>query len=139
MKDSLYVVIAGCGRLGSDLANLLSRVGHSVVVIDLDPSSFDDLSPDFSGFKVEGDATSINILKQAKLEKADVMLAATHEDNANLLLAQVAHKIFSVPRVLARVYDPGREQIYRRLGIETICPTSVAALKFLEMIQAGSP
>ena len=131
MKNSLYIVIIGCGRLGSILANQLSRVGHSVVVIDTDEATFDDLSPDFSGFRVVGDATQIAVLKEAKLKNADVLFAATHEDNVNLMVAQVARKVFNVQHVLARVFDPRREQVYDQLGIETICPTAVAAEMFL--------
>ena len=131
MKDSLFIVIVGCGRLGSHLANQLSHVGHSVVVIDRDGASFDDLSPDYSGFRVEGDATQMAVLEEAKLKDADVFFATTHEDNVNLMVAQVALKVFNVPHVLARVLDPRREQVYAQLGIETICPTSVAAEMFL--------
>ncbi|MEW5910582.1 MAG: NAD-binding protein, partial [Thermodesulfobacteriota bacterium] len=72
MKNSLYIVIIGCGRLGSLLADQLSRVGHAVVVIDMDESTFNNLSPDFSGFRVVGDATQIAVLKEAKLKKADI-------------------------------------------------------------------
>jgi trk system potassium uptake protein TrkA len=131
MKNSLYIVIVGCGRLGSHLANQLSRVGHSIVVIDANEDTFNDLSPDFSGFRVVGDATQIAVLSQAKLKQADVFFATTHGDNVNLMVAQIARKIFHVPHVLARVFDPKREQIYDQLGIETICPTSVAAEMFL--------
>lgn len=131
MKNSLYIVIIGCGRLGSILANQLSRVGHSVVVIDTDEANFNNLSPDFSGFRVVGDATRIAVLKEAKLKNADVLFAATHEDNVNLMVAQIARKVFKVQHVLARVFDPRREQVYDQLGIETICPTSVAAEMFL--------
>jgi trk system potassium uptake protein TrkA len=131
MKNSLYIVIVGCGRLGSHLANQLSRVGHSVVVIDKNNSTFEDLSPEFSGFRVLGDATQVAILREVKLKNADVFFATTHEDNVNLMVAQVAKKIFDVPHVLARVFDPRREKIFDQLGIETICPTSVAAEMFL--------
>lgn len=137
MKNSLYIVIIGCGRLGSILANQLSRVGHSVVVIDTDEATFDDLSPDFSGFRVVGDATQIAVLKEAKLKNADVLFAATHEDNVNLMVAQVARKVFNVQHVLARVFDPRREQVYDQLGIETICPTAVAAEMFLLAVASG--
>jgi trk system potassium uptake protein TrkA len=137
MKRSLYVVIVGCGRLGSHLANQLSRVGHSVVVIDRNNSTFEDLSPEFSGFRVMGDATQIAILREAKLKNADVFFATTHDDNVNLMVAQVAKKIFNVPHVLARVFDPRREKIFDQLGIETICPTSVAAEMFLMAVASG--
>jgi trk system potassium uptake protein TrkA len=131
MKNSLYIVIVGCGRVGSHLANQLSHVGHSVVVIDTNEDTFNQLSPDFSGFRVEGDATQIGVLKEAKLNQADVLFATTHWDNVNLMVAQVARKVFKVPHVLARVFDPRREQVYAGLEIETICPTLVAAEMFL--------
>jgi trk system potassium uptake protein TrkA len=131
MKDSLYIVIVGCGRLGSYLANQLSRSGHSIVVIDANEDTFLDLSPDFSGFRITGDATQIAVLREAKLKQSDVFFATTHWDNVNLMVAQIARKLFDVPHVLARVFDPRREQIYNQLGIETICPTSVAAEMFL--------
>ena len=137
MKNSLYIVIIGCGRLGSHLANQLSHVGHSVVVIDCNEETFNNLSPDFSGFRIVGDATQIAVLKESKLKQADVLFAATHDDNVNLMVAQVARKVFSVPQVLARVYDARREQIFNRLGIETICPTSVAAEMFLLAVASG--
>ncbi len=137
MKNSLYIVIVGCGRLGSDLANQLSRIGHSVVVIDSEEKTFNDLSSEFSGFRVAGDATQLSVLKQAKLKDADVFFATTHEDNVNLMVAQVARKLFDVPHVLARVFDPRREQVYNQLGIETICPTSVAAEMFLLAVASG--
>lgn len=136
-SDSLYVVIVGCGRLGSILANGLSRAGHAVVVIDQDATTFDDLSSDFSGFRVEGDATEMAVLKEAKLQRADVFIATTHEDNVNLMAAQLARKIFDVPHVLARVFDPRREEVYAQLGIETICPTSVGAEMFLLAVASG--
>jgi trk system potassium uptake protein TrkA len=138
MKNNRYIVIVGCGRLGSHLANQLSREGHSVVVIDTNEATFNDLSPDFSGFRVEGDAVHMAVLKEAKLKKADVLIATTHEDNVNLMVAQVARKVFGVPNVLARVFDPKREEVYARLGIETICPTSVAAEIFLRAVANGT-
>jgi trk system potassium uptake protein TrkA len=138
MKNNRYIVIVGCGRLGSDLASRLSREGHSVVVIDTDEATFNDLSPDFSGFRVQGDATHMAILMEAKLKRADVLIATTHEDNVNLMVAQVARKVFGVSNVLARVFDPKREEVYARLGIETICPTSVAADMFLRAVAHGA-
>ena len=121
----LYIIIVGCGRLGSYLANRFSYQGHSVVVIDSNPSSFDHLDLHFSGFKMEGDATELQVLKQAKIDKADLLLASTEDDNINFMVAQVAKKIFHVPSVMARVYVPDRESIYNELGIETICPTII--------------
>ncbi len=137
MKNSRFILIVGCGRLGSQLANQLSRDGNSVVVIDKDEATFSNLSPDFSGFRVNGDATRMVVLKEAKLKKADVLIATTHEDNVNLMVAQVARKIFSVPHVLARVFDPKREEFYAQLDIDTVCPTSLGANLFLQAITHG--
>lgn len=135
--NSLYIVIVGCGRLGSHLANSLSKEGNSVVVIDRVESTFDSLSSEFSGFRINGDATHMAILKESKLKNADVFIATTHADNVNLMVAQVAKKIFHVPHVVARVFDPKREEIYAQLEIDTICPTSVAAEMFLQSVSKG--
>lgn len=138
MKNNRYIVIVGCGRLGSYLANHLSREGNSVVIIDSDEDTFSHLSQDFSGFRVGGDATQMKVLKEAKLKDADILIATTHDDNINLMLAQVARKIFGVSRVLARVFDPEREEVYAQWGVYTICPTSVAADMFLSAVSSGT-
>jgi trk system potassium uptake protein TrkA len=132
-----YVIIIGCGRLGSYLANRLSHGGHSVVVIDLDHSALEALSADYSGFRVEGDATEIDLLKHAKINKADFFIATTGDDNVNLMVAQIAKKLFQVPRVMARVFQPKREKTYLDLGIETVCPTSIAADVLLKSIESS--
>jgi len=137
MKNNCYIVIVGCGRLGLHLANQLSRDGNSVVVIDKLETTFNDLSSDFSGFKIVGDATHVSVLREAKIKNADVLIATTHFDNVNLMVAQVARRVFDVPHVLARVFDPKREEVYAKLGVNTICPTSVAAELFLSSIAKG--
>lgn len=134
MKKRQYIVIVGCGRLGALLANRLSLDGHSIVVIDRNEEAFKNLSPDFSGFYMEGDATQMAALKKAKPEKADKLIATTREDNVNLMVAQVAQTIFKVPHVLTRIFDPKRHEIYAQMGIETICPISIAAERFMQAI-----
>lgn len=134
MAAQQYIVIVGCGKLGSYLANHLSRLGHGVVVVDRDERAFVNLSPEYSGFRIEGDATELAVLKQAKADKADLVVSATSNDNVNLMVAQVAKKVLGVARVLARVFEPRRESVYRGLGVETVCPTSVAAGLFLQSI-----
>ncbi len=136
MSRSLFAVIVGCGRLGSILAGRLSRLGHSVVVVDSTESAFDNLDADFSGFRVEGDATELDVLKKARMDKADLVIATTTADNVNLMVVQVAKKIFSVPCVLARAFDPNRQDVYLRLGVNTICPTTVAADLFMLAIES---
>lgn len=126
-----YVVVVGCGRLGSLLAGLLSQAGSSVVVVDQREEAFALLAPEFSGFRLHGDATEREVLRAAKIDKADCLLATTENDNVNLMVAQVARTVFRVPKVLARVEDPRREKVYRELGIETVSPTKLSAEAFL--------
>lgn len=135
MQGSRYIIIVGCGRLGSILANLLSADGHQLVVIDSRPKAFEALSVEFSGFTIVGEAIEQETLKQAHIEKADYLFATTTEDNVNLMVAQIASKIFNVPHVVARIYDPARERVYRGFGMETISPTNLAAQAFLEILQ----
>src|SRR3989339_2265425 len=134
MSSNRYIVIVGCGRLGSQLANQLSHAGDLVVVVDRDETRFEHLSAEFSGFRIEGDATQIAVLREAKVQDADVVIASTQADNVNLMVAQIARKIFQVPQVLARVYDPKREEVYSHLGIDPICPTKVAANIFMQRL-----
>ena len=138
LGQEFFIIIVGCGRLGSYLANRLSRDGHSVVVIDVNESAFDMLSAEYSGFRVEGDATELAVLKQAKTDKADLAIATTRDDNVNLMVSQIARKLFRVPKVMARVFDPKREEVYRALNIETICPTSLAGDILLKSIMESS-
>jgi trk system potassium uptake protein TrkA len=129
-----HIVIVGCGRLGGLLANQLSTQGHSVVVIDRYELAFDELSPNFSGFRIVGDAVEYNVMKLARVEEADYLFAVTMEDNTNLMVAQVARTVFNVPNVVARVYDPARETIYKGFNIQTISPTQLSAAMFLKMV-----
>jgi trk system potassium uptake protein TrkA len=137
--DKLFVLIVGCGRLGSQLAGELSRQGHSVVAVDANPDAFAALPAEYSGFRVEGDATELAVLRQAEIGNADLVIAATREDNVNLMVAQVARRIFKVPRVIARVFDPRREQVYRDLGVDTVCPTTIAANALLAKLAEERP
>ncbi len=132
----MYVVVIGCGRLGSHIAATLSGKGHSVVAVDAENCAFDSLASEFSGFKHEADATEFAALKQAKIDRADLVIATADDDNINLMVAQVAAKIFNVPRVVARIEDPAKEEIYSSLGIETICPASLAGNAFLKSLNA---
>lgn len=128
------IVIVGCGRLGSMLANRLSRQGRNVVVVDSDRDAFENLTTEFSGFTVTGDAAEMDVLRRAHLDRAGCVLAATRHDNVNLMVAQVARVVFGVPRVIARVFDPQRGSVYREFGIDTICPTSLTADAFLDAL-----
>jgi trk system potassium uptake protein len=135
IPKSQYIVVVGCGRLGSILASTLSGKGHSVVAIDSKQSAFNNLTSEFSGFQIVGDASELSVLRSAKTDLADCLLAVTNEDNINLMVAQVAREFFHVPKVLARVFDPATETIYQQFGIDTICPTKLSVNLFLESIE----
>jgi len=135
--EELRIVIVGCGRLGSHLANQLSRAGHAVIVVDKEESTFAELSADFGGFRIEGDATHLAVLKEAMADPAEVFFATTEDDNVNLMVAQVASKAFGVRQVLARVQDPRLEETFADLGIETICPTLVAVEMFFDAVSSS--
>jgi trk system potassium uptake protein len=129
------VVIVGCGRIGALLSGELSRAGAGVVVIDRQPGAFDLLPPEFSGFRLTGDAVELDTLRLAHLQDSDCLLAVTPHDNINLLVTQVARSVFAVPRVLARVSDPNKEAVFRHLGIELVSTTRVTAERFLAELQ----
>jgi trk system potassium uptake protein TrkA len=135
MVPCQYTIVVGCGRLGSILANQLSRLGNNVVVVDRDESAFENLSTEFSGFRVTGDAAELAVLRQAGIEKADCLLATTRHDNVNLMVAQVARTVFGVSRVMARVFDPSRQAVYDQFGIDTVCPTLLSADTFLAALR----
>lgn len=129
-----YVIIVGCGRLGSHLASLLSKARRSVVVIDKEQQAFHRLTDEFSGFTIEADAVEIDTLLEAKINKADVLVATTNDDNTNIMVAQIAKKIFSVPKVVARLFEPTRQIVYEELDIETISPTVLSSVAFKNAI-----
>jgi trk system potassium uptake protein TrkA len=137
MPEDQYIIVVGCGRLGSLLANRLSSLGRSVIVVDANEAAFGKLTAEYSGFRVVGDAAELAVLRQAGIDRADCLLAVTPNDNVNLMAAQVAKTVFDVPKAIARVFDPSREPIYHQFGIETICPTTLSAGLFLDALQAG--
>lgn len=130
----MYVIIAGCGRVGSELAKLLSAEGHDVVIIDKNPQSFERLGSAFNGLTTLGNAFDTVLLKQVGIERADAFCALTNGDNTNLVSAQVAKKMFNVPKVIARVYDPQRAQIYAALGLDVISGTILFAAMLRDKI-----
>ncbi|MEZ0537284.1 TrkA family potassium uptake protein [Caldicellulosiruptoraceae bacterium PP1] len=122
----MYIIVVGCGKVGSTLANSLSNDGHDVVVIDNDASNFSRLGADYNGAKIQGIVIDEDVLKQAGIERADALAAVTPDDSTNIMTAQIAEEIYKVPHVIARIYDPLREDIFHSLGLETICPTTLA-------------
>lgn len=124
----MKVLIMGCGRVGAQLAVTLDRAGHEVTIMDLTADAFARRLPaDFGGRVVVGNGIDIDALRAAGIEEADAFVAVTQGDNRNVMAAQIAQHIFHVPKVVCRIYDPIREEIYHTLGIETISPTKVGA------------
>lgn len=132
----MNVVIMGCGRVGSRLAGWLDREGHNVGIIDTNQAQFTRLGEHFGGTTVIGTGIDDDVLRAAGIERADAFVAVTEGDNRNIMAAQVARAVFGVPRVLARVYDPVRDEIFRGLGLDTICPTAIIARVFRDELAA---
>ena len=130
----MNIIIMGCGRVGAQLAELLDRDGHKVTVLDVEQYSFRRLPENFGGTALVGDGTDEDALKKAGIEDADVFVSVTQGDNRNVMAAQIAKHIFNVPKVVCRIYDPLREQMYGALGLETMSPTIVGAQLLRDMI-----
>ena len=126
-QNKSNIVIMGCGRVGGKLAAMFDAAGHKVTVVDLDAYSFRRLPPTFSGTALIGDGTDEEMLRKAGIENANAFIAVTQGDNRNVMAAQIAKHIFEVPRVICRIYDPLRKDIYEQLGLESISPTEVFA------------
>ena len=132
----MKVVIMGCGRVGAWLARLLDVDGHSVTVLDTDPYSFRRLPPDFNGTALVGNGIDEEALKRAGIEEADAFVAVTQGDNRNIMAAQIAKHVFNVPKVMCRIYDPLRQELYSTLGLEAISPTTVFAEMLREKLES---
>jgi len=132
----MKVVIMGCGRVGAQLANLLDADGHSVAVLDTNSYSFRRLLPDFNGTALVGNGIDEEALKRAGIEEAGAFVAVTQGDNRNVMAAQIAKHIFNVPRVICRIYDPLRQELYSTLGLEAISPTTVFAEILREKLES---
>jgi trk system potassium uptake protein TrkA len=123
----LHVVIMGCGRLGSTLAHKLDARGHSVAVIDMNADAFRRLGAEYGGITVTGIGFDREVLRQAGIERADAFAAVSSGDNSNIISARLARETYGVSRVVARIYDSRRAQVYERLGIPTVATIRWAA------------
>jgi trk system potassium uptake protein TrkA len=130
----MNVVIMGCGRVGARVAGLLDHTGNHVTVIDTDSRSFRRLPAGFKGETIIGTGIDEDVLRQAGIEEADAFIAVTNGDNRNIMAAQVARLVFKVPEVVCRIYDPVREDTYRRLGLTTVCPTTTISAIVLDHV-----
>jgi trk system potassium uptake protein TrkA len=130
----MRVVIVGCGRVGARIASILDHNGHEVAVIDVDSHAFRRLGSTFGGETIIGTGIDEDVLRNAGIERAHAFVAVTDGDNRNIMAAQVARLIFRVPEVIARIYDPIREDTYRRLGLTTVCPTTTVSALILDHV-----
>jgi trk system potassium uptake protein TrkA len=130
----MNVIVMGCGRLGSRIATTLDAEGHHVTVVDNNEAAFKRLSGSFHGERVLGNGMDTSTLERGGIATADAFFALTQGDNRNYFASQMAREVYHVARVLCRVYDPVREEIFRELGLETFSPTSVGAKIMVEML-----
>lgn len=126
----MYVVIAGCGRVGGRLATALSAEGHDVAVIDRDPEAFaENLGTAFDGLTVTGTSIDTDVLRRAGVERAEALVCVTSDDSVNLMVAQLAQQVFGLSRVIARINQAEHEEIFHDFNIASISPTDLAALQ----------
>lgn len=133
----MRIVILGCGRVGARLAQLLEQSGYEIAIIDSDPGAFARLPETFKGQTVLGTGIDVDVLRSSGIEHADAFAALTNFDNTNIMACEVAKEIFGVKKVLARIYDPAREDLYHQLGLETICPTTLISTKAREILESS--
>jgi trk system potassium uptake protein len=135
----VHIIIGGCGRLGAEIAERLSVDSETdVVVTDIDPLAFDRLGSAFNGETVVGDCTDRDVLEQAGIQRADGLIAVTRFDNANLMSVEIATHLYDVPRTIARLFNPEREEVYRKLGVRYVSSTSMIAKLFLNEFREES-
>ncbi len=130
----MKLIIIGCGRIGCELADEVCAAGHTVTVIDREPTAFERLSPDFSGQTIQGDGRERDVLQRADIAAADGLAALTSSDEMNLVVARVAKKIFDVPNVVARVYDPRHQEAFLEAGLQTVVSSSWSAHRIEQLL-----
>lgn len=133
-KKEDYTVIIGCGRLGASLANALSNRGKEVLILDQKKTAFRRLASNFGGLSVVGSGTDFEKLREARIERASAVIVVTNDDNTNIMAAQIAKEVFGRQTVIARLYDPECEVIYKQLGISTICPSVLSAIEIDKLL-----
>ncbi|MBI4213208.1 MAG: TrkA family potassium uptake protein [Chloroflexi bacterium] len=123
----MFVIVMGCGRVGARVAAQLSRSGHEVTVLDINPDAFARLDTDFAGTTLAGNGIDTDTLRRAGIERADAFIACTQGDNRNIMASQISQHLFGVSKVVTRIYDPLRKDTFQALGLEAISPTVIAA------------
>ncbi len=121
----MNILLVGCGKVGSKLADALCDDGHDVTVVDRDESNFKLLSSRFSGFTTSGVPIDLDVLRRAGIESCDAVAVVSSDDNINIMVSQIAKKFFNIPIVITRIYDPARKDLFSHFGLKTICPTNL--------------
>jgi trk system potassium uptake protein TrkA len=140
-RQTVRIVILGCGRVGAMLASKMDKAGHQVSVIDQSRDSFQRLDPQFGGETIVGNGVDEDVLIRAGIKDADAFCAVTNGDNRNIMASQIAREIFKVKKVVCRIYDPIRQSTYQELGLEGICPTAIGVQMLYDAVlsdKAGS-
>ena len=130
----MKIMIIGCGRQGAELAKILSLDGSDMTVVDKDQAAFERLGPSFKGQVIPGSGIDRDVLLKGGIEHADGMAAVTASDDINIVAARLARQVFMVPRVVARVHDPLKAEIYQRLGLMTVTPVMLGTERFRELL-----
>ena len=133
----MYIIIAGCGKIGANLVKKLSEDGHDVVVIDPNEENFAQLESGTNCLTIAGMPIDEDVLKSAGIEHADALCAVTSDDNVNIMTAQIASQLYHVPHVVTRVYDPEKDGILRQMGLNTVCPTMLTVATISSLL--GEP
>jgi trk system potassium uptake protein TrkA len=133
----MYIIVVGCGRVGSDLAGRLSRQGHDVTVIDYVGSSFKHLDPEYRGRTIEAEPLAEGVLKKAGIEHADALAAVTNSDTTNAVVAHVARTLFHVPHVVSRNYDPRWLPLHEAMGLDVVSTTLWGSKRMEELVTTG--
>jgi trk system potassium uptake protein len=133
----MYIIIAGCGRVGASLVNRLSEEGHDVVVIDRDINNFSRLGSGSNCMTIPGIPIDEDVLKEAGIEKADALAAVTADDNTNIMIAQIAQQLYHVPFVILQTDDPEKQRALAAMGLRTVCSTTLTAEAFFRALKKG--
>ncbi|HWQ06328.1 MAG: NAD-binding protein [Clostridiaceae bacterium] len=131
----MYIIIAGCGKIGANLVKKLSNEGHDVVVIDPNEENFLQLESGTNCLTIAGMPIDEDVLKQAGIERADALCAVTSDDNVNIMTTQIAKQLYHVPQVVTRCYDPDKDEVLRQMGLCTVCPTMLTVERIGSLLE----
>lgn len=133
MKTNCYSIVIGCSRFGANVAASLSQEGHDVIVIDESKTAFRKLSSSFTGFQFEGDGTDIDVLIESGIKNSHLVIAATDDDNVNIMIASIAYHIFKTKTVIARINDTDKEMLLNETNIQVIRPSKLSIDEFFRI------